>query len=88
MAPPSQMASGREDLNRIHVIFPETLYAPSFISSSRNGAVGVVTGFQIGRLRNRGSVHVRATDFSRASRLALGPTQPPIHSVPGFFLRG
>jgi len=85
MASPSQLASVWKDLNRLRVvIFPETLYVFSFISSSRNSAVGLVTGLQIGRLRNRGSVHGRARDFSRAPRLALGPTQPPIHSVPGF----
>jgi hypothetical protein len=50
-------------LNRVRVIFLESLYAPSFISSSRNSAVGVVTGLQIGRLRSRGSVHVRATSL-------------------------
>jgi hypothetical protein len=68
-------------LNRFRIIFTGTLYASSFITSSRNSAVGVVDGLQIGRLRNRGSVHGRAREFSRASRLALGPTQPPAHSV-------
>ena len=47
MASPSHMASWWEDLNRIRVIFLETLYTPSFISSSRNSAVGVVTGLQM-----------------------------------------
>ena len=57
-------------MNRIRVIFSETLHAPSFISSSRDSAVGVVTGLKIGRLRNRGSDHVRARDFFQSIQIS------------------
>jgi hypothetical protein len=55
---------------------------------SRDSVVGVATGYG---LDDRGVgvwVPVGSTIFSTSSRLALGPTQPPLQWVPGAFSPG
>jgi hypothetical protein len=44
--------------------------------------VGIVTRQRAGHPTNRGSFPSTCNRFSKASRLALGPTQPPTHWVP------
>jgi hypothetical protein len=77
---PSQEGSGCEDLNQIRVIFPETLLAPSFISSSRYSVFSVLTRLQIGRPRNRGSIHIRDKRFLQSIQTGCR-SHPVSHSV-------
>jgi hypothetical protein len=58
------------------------------ISESRNSVVGIATGYV---LDDRGfgvRVPIWSRIFSTSSRLALGPTQPPIQWVPAAFPPG
>ena len=51
----------------------------------RDRSVGVVTS---DRLDSSGIEPWLGQDFPRSSRLALGPTQPPVQWVPGLFPEG
>jgi hypothetical protein len=50
------------------------------IRGGRESSVGIATGYG---LDGPGIESQWGRDFSHMSRLALGPTQPPVQSVPG-----
>jgi hypothetical protein len=50
--------------------------------------VGIATRQQTGQAGVRILVGARGFSLFRTSRLALGPTQPPVRWVPGFFPQG
>jgi hypothetical protein len=56
-----------------------------YFKSSRDGVVGIATGYGLDdqEVGVRVPVGVKNFLFSTSCRLALGPTQPPIQWVPG-----
>jgi hypothetical protein len=57
---------------------------------SRDGAVGIATGYKLDDKRGRSWSPGRVKNFlfSTSFRQVLGPTQPTIQSVRGLFPRG
>jgi len=60
----------------------------SFLSPSRDSSVGIVTRQRAGPSGVRIPEGERDVLFSKMSRPALGPTQPPVQRVPRFFFPG
>ena len=57
---------------------------PSILTSGPGSSVGIATGYG---LDGPGIESRWGRDFLHLSRLALGPTQPPVQWVPGLFRR-
>jgi hypothetical protein len=70
------------------VVLPFMIHFNIVISSmprSKDGAVGIATGYRLDKRKGRSSSPVRVKQFlfSTSPKPALGPTQPPIQLVSG-----
>jgi hypothetical protein len=65
----------------------ETIYRSYTITRSRGSVIGIATRLRARRSGVRFPLEARDLFFSKTSRTARGPTQPPIQWVPGLFPR-
>jgi hypothetical protein len=72
-------------MNSISSKYYVTYYRPCWIDMSWSGVVDIMTRLQAERFRVRNPVGARDFLFSKISRPALGPTQPPVQWILGFF---
>jgi hypothetical protein len=70
------------------VFLSDTLYPSETRLKHEISAVGIGIGYGLNGLGFEFRQGQEIFVFSKTSRPSLGPTQPPIQWVPGFFLRG
>jgi hypothetical protein len=67
---------------------PPDYLSEQISACSRDSVIGIATGYGLNYREIGIRVPVASRIFSTSSRPALGPTQPPIHRIPGALPEG